>query len=35
MAMTLFTHDYERTLKLGVNHAWIDSLRIMQDDADD
>ncbi|KAI1423830.1 heterokaryon incompatibility protein-domain-containing protein [Xylaria sp. FL1777] len=35
MATTLFTHAYELSVKLGVNYVWIDSLCIVQDDADD
>ncbi|KAI8634654.1 heterokaryon incompatibility protein-domain-containing protein [Xylariaceae sp. FL1651] len=35
MATTLFAHAYELAIKLGVNYIWIDSLCIVQDDADD
>ncbi|KAI0879669.1 heterokaryon incompatibility protein-domain-containing protein [Hypoxylon argillaceum] len=35
MTTTLFTHAYELAAKLGVNYVWIDSLCIVQDDADD
>ena len=35
MATTLFTHAYELSVKLGVKYVWIDSLCIVQDDAED
>lgn len=35
MTTTLFTHAYEIAVKLGVAYVWIDSLCIVQDDADD
>ncbi|TGJ78745.1 hypothetical protein E0Z10_g10019 [Xylaria hypoxylon] len=35
MTTTLFTDAYELAVKLGVNYVWIDSLCIVQDDADD
>ncbi|KAI0804131.1 heterokaryon incompatibility protein-domain-containing protein [Xylaria sp. FL0064] len=35
MTTTLFTHAYELSVKLGVNYVWIDSLCIVQDDAED
>ncbi|KAI0118884.1 heterokaryon incompatibility protein-domain-containing protein [Nemania sp. FL0031] len=35
MATTLFKHAWELAAKLGVKYVWIDSLCIIQDDADD
>ncbi|KAJ3566185.1 hypothetical protein NPX13_g7233 [Xylaria arbuscula] len=35
VATTLFTHAYELSAKLGVKYVWIDSLCIIQDDAED
>lgn len=35
METVLFTHTYEIAIKLGVQYVWIDSLCIVQDDAND